>query len=479
MPIELRLLTLLESQGIPFGSPGPPAPLFQNSVEASAVYGPGFPTTLTYSRTISALSNQALVVIVGFNHRADRAASEVVSGHIERVTFNGIDLIRCGRGGSDGDSKIEYWHLLSPPQVTANVVVTIRTLVGTGSPQGSLLSSAWEIVDVNQTLPFGRIVGERGSTATALVNVPGNLSELIAGACLGGAGFDMIVGSEQIEQFDITQPNAFDPDPAPPRLAGSTEAGMPCVPTSWSDPVPGSLWVVGGLPVLPLTTVRTAPTIHYQEDFETGFIVGNDLGGQGGWVKLFANPSGILVIDGGSKIDKSNSIKLLDNPGGSGDPVYYKSVTAFTAATDTRIFRFEFEVDYNTSNGTGTFMHWKKTAPTGAGDLFTDVALYLTLQNNFNGGVTIRLDNNLIGGPVVTNATSLGTPHTLEVEFSPPNIVKVRVDNRDIASFTTTAGQEDWDTFIASFGNHASADDSRWWLDSFNYFTPGIGGVCP
>ena len=124
-------------------------------------------TSLTYSMTVSAGSDLALVVGVSI---------ELTARDVTGVTFNGDAMTQVGSDTPSGDSfaEAQLFQLVNPDVVTGNVVVTLNTT-------GRVISGAYSMTGVDQTTPTG----------TAATDV--SVSDTTASTTVGSVGTDDLV----------------------------------------------------------------------------------------------------------------------------------------------------------------------------------------------------------------------------------------------------------------------------------------------
>ena len=346
--------------------------------------------------------------------------------------------------------------------------VTTRPFGG-ASTSAPFSAAAWDITKANQTIPWGPFLGETrrddGVTPTpdAFVNIACHPGELVIATCLGRKDFDMDVVPSQTEQFETTQT-----DPISDRdivHAGSTQSGAPCVPTSWTNVGDGltDRWCIGGAGLVGLITSRVAPVVQFQQDFES-LTAASDLNGQGGWGKLIVVGPDVnrWVVDSSGIIDGTKSIVMKS---GSGTFAYFHSLPLMTASTDKRRWTLEFQMNQPYVSGGGFKMWWKKNVPTIATRL-DDVPLLIEIKNLndrvqliISSNVAVLLDTGVIG--------SFGIPHTLLLEFFPPDQVRIELNSIPIGTFTTTSGEDDFDHFLFENVTVPGGEDSTLILDSF------------
>ncbi len=129
------------------------------------VPAPVVAASLTFSHTVVAGNNRALVVTTG--HQDDART-------VNSVTYGGTTLTKAADRISS-DTRATLWYMLAPPVGTANVVVTI-------SGSESLAAMALNLQGVHQTTPIGTAATATGNSTAPLVTATSAAGEWVVGA---------------------------------------------------------------------------------------------------------------------------------------------------------------------------------------------------------------------------------------------------------------------------------------------------------
>ena len=198
--------------------------------------------TITLAHT-SAGTNLVLVVGVSINITNNTGAT--VAG----VTYNGAPLTLAGAHNDAGNTRrVEMWSLISPTIGLHNVVVTLSLPGGTGI-LGTVVG-ATTFTGADQTTPLRPFVAaDAAAGATASLNVPSGLNEMVIDTLASGGDQTITFGPSQTTQWNLLSLLGLaNPDV---RGTGSTRGGAPSVPMS--ETLSGtSNWSLGALSVKPL-----------------------------------------------------------------------------------------------------------------------------------------------------------------------------------------------------------------------------------
>jgi hypothetical protein len=130
-----------------------------NATGSSAALSVGSSATVTGFQ-VGSCSNSLLLVMIGYD-----TGSTTTTTTVSSVTFNGSGITGpLGTKRVTESSRVlatEIWYAKSPPNVSANVVVTWGASVETGH----VMVSSW--CNVNQTTPFGTVANAGSATASS------------------------------------------------------------------------------------------------------------------------------------------------------------------------------------------------------------------------------------------------------------------------------------------------------------------------
>lgn len=142
-------------------------------------------TSLTYSMTVSAGSDLALVVGV---------ALEETSIDVTGVTFNGDAMTQTGSDTPSGGlfSEAQLFRLVNPDVATANIVVSV-------SSADSIISGAFSMTGVDQTTPVGTAATDTSTSDTTASTTVASVGtdDLVVDILAADSDFVATVGADQ------------------------------------------------------------------------------------------------------------------------------------------------------------------------------------------------------------------------------------------------------------------------------------------
>jgi uncharacterized repeat protein (TIGR01451 family) len=222
----------------------------------------GTAASLSWSHTVGTGANRILLVGVSI-----RTATRTVSS----ITYAGVNLTRLGFRNSAGNRvRMEMWYLLSPPQATANVIVTL-------SASAAVVGGAVSFFGVDPTVPFGTFTSATATSATASTSVTSAPDEIVVDVAVAqGNAFTLTAGGGQTAHWNTATGIAAGDACG----ASSRENGASSVTMSWTLLL-SRAWAIGAVPlkpapdpniVLTLSQSISAPppgnTVTYTMDFQ-------------------------------------------------------------------------------------------------------------------------------------------------------------------------------------------------------------------
>ncbi len=200
------------------------------TVDSSASASGALVTTLTWSHTVGAGTNQ--VLIVGTSIFLSNK-NNTVSG----VTYGGVPLTSAGSIAGTR-TRAQIWYLVSPAQGTANVVATL-------SAAADIAAGSTSFNGVDPATPLGAFASATGSTAA-----PSVIAQTIAGASIvidtlaaEGDSLNATAGPGQTAQWNL----ATGQTNADVRGAGSVEtSAQQSVQMTWTLTA-GKPWALGAV----------------------------------------------------------------------------------------------------------------------------------------------------------------------------------------------------------------------------------------
>lgn len=177
--------------------------------------------SVTFSHTVPVMVNGILIVNATWNNRELQT--------VDSVTFDGVDLVFIGQVTEDDDTRVEQWRMIDPPAMTADVVITLTSILETDE---GICSAAMNFSGVDQTTPIGNIATASDSgSGTASVDISSSVGELVLdGAGTEDTGGPLTVGAGQTQVYNLQAGVG----PREESSGGSTEPGAATVTMSWT-----------------------------------------------------------------------------------------------------------------------------------------------------------------------------------------------------------------------------------------------------
>lgn len=161
-----------------------------SSAGASANGNDTSPTTLDWSHTVGAGSDQLLIVGVSLG-----AAFTTDTAWVSSATYNGVAMASLGlvHANNANAGCLQLFGLVAPPQGAHDVVITTTGTVNFNSSQ---IGQSASFNDVDQADPLGAVVTAFGdSNAAAAGPVASQAGDMVAAFACGGSGFSGQTGT--------------------------------------------------------------------------------------------------------------------------------------------------------------------------------------------------------------------------------------------------------------------------------------------
>jgi hypothetical protein len=194
-------------------------------------------TSLSWSHTVGAGSNQILIVGISFRDGNVSASGVSLTTASVPQALTRIGFINAG--GSQ--NRTELWYLLAPPTGVGTVAVSM-------SASKMITAGSISFNGVNQSTPLGTFVSATAQSTAASVTVASATGQVVIDTVTAnGDAVSLAVGALQTQRWNLFSSTG---DAGSARGAGSTEPGAASTTMSWTLGV-SKPWSIGAVPLIP------------------------------------------------------------------------------------------------------------------------------------------------------------------------------------------------------------------------------------